>query len=79
MSLAILSGWSVAFGVAASSNGRHRGGRVTIERLAHFIAHQSREAERITTLVDYYGFQDRAGRTRGALEVADNFNADELP
>ena len=37
-----------------------------VERLANFIAHQSREADRITTLVDDSGFQDRtSGATQG--------------
>ena len=50
--------------------GRHRGGRVTVERLANFIWHQYRAADRITTLVDFYGFQDANGRGRQALEQA---------
>lgn len=53
-----------------SPSGKHRGGRVTIERLAKFISHQYREADRITTLVDFYGFQDRNGRNRAEVEAA---------
>ena len=48
--------------ILQAPSGRHRGGRVTVDRLAKFISHQYHEADRITTLVDYYGFQDRAGR-----------------
>lgn len=49
-------------------SGRHRGGRVTVERLVKFISHQYHAADRITTLVDYYGFQNREGRDRLQLE-----------
>jgi hypothetical protein len=56
--------------ILQAPSGRHRGGRVTVDRLAKFISHQYHEADRITTLVDYYGFQDRAGRTRAGLEQA---------
>jgi hypothetical protein len=51
-------------------SGRHRGGRVTVERLARFISHEYHASDRLTTLVDYYGFQDSGGRTRQALEQA---------
>jgi len=51
-------------------SGRHRGGRVTVERLARFISHEYHASDRLTTLVDYYGFQDSRGRTRQALEQA---------
>lgn len=50
-------------------SGNHRGGRVTVERLAQFMSHQYHQTDRITTLVDFYGFQDRAGRTRTQLET----------
>lgn len=50
-------------------SGNHRGGRVTVERLVKFISHQYHQADRITTLVDFYGFQDRASRTRAKLEA----------
>lgn len=52
-----------------SPSGNHRGGRVTVERLVKFIAHQYRQTDRITTLVDFYGFQDRNGRNRAQLET----------
>ncbi|WP_303787331.1 DUF4276 family protein [Azovibrio restrictus] len=52
-----------------SPSGHHRGGRVTVERLVKFISHQYHEADRITTLVDFYGFQDRNGRSRAELEA----------
>lgn len=56
--------------VLQAPSGRHRGGRVTVDRLVKFISHQYHECDRITTLVDYYGFQDREGRTRAQLEEA---------
>lgn len=51
-------------------SGRHRGGRVTVERLVKFMSHQYHEVDRLTTLVDFYGFQDRDGRNRAELEAA---------
>ncbi len=56
--------------VLQAPSGRHRGGRVTIERLARFISHEYHAADRLTTLVDFYGFQDANGRSRQALEQA---------
>lgn len=50
-------------------SGNHRGGRVTVERLVKFLSHQYHQADRITTLVDFYGFQDRGGRSRAQLEA----------
>lgn len=50
-------------------SGNHRGGRVTVERLVKFMSHQYRQSDRITTLVDFYGFQDRDGRSRTQLEA----------
>lgn len=53
-----------AFPVLLQSRaGNQRGGRVTIERLVNFISKQYHHADRVTTLVDYYGFQNRQGRT----------------
>lgn len=54
--------------IVQAPSGRHRGGRVTVERLARFISHEYHAADRLTTLVDYYGFQDAEGRTRDELE-----------
>ena len=54
--------------IVQAPSGRHRGGRVTVERLARFISHEYCAADRLTTLVDYYGFQGAGGRTRQALE-----------
>ncbi|MFI7859484.1 DUF4276 family protein [Pseudomonas promysalinigenes] len=51
-----------------SPSGNHRGGRVTVERLVKFMSHQYHQADRITTLVDFYGFQDRDVRSRAQLE-----------
>lgn len=56
--------------ILQAPSGRHRGGRVTVERLARFISHEYHEADRITTFVDYYGFQDANGRSRQELEQA---------
>jgi hypothetical protein len=47
---------------------RHPGGRVTVGRLATKISLHYSEADRVTTLVDFYGFQDRGGRSRAELE-----------
>jgi hypothetical protein len=55
--------------VLSAKSGRHRGGRVTVDRLASKISLHYSEADRVTTLVDFYGFQDRAGRTRAQLEA----------
>ncbi|HOB61285.1 MAG TPA: DUF4276 family protein [Candidatus Competibacteraceae bacterium] len=54
--------------IVQAPSGRHRGGRVTVERLARFISHEYHAADRLTTLVDFYGFQDANGRTRQELE-----------
>lgn len=56
--------------ILRAPSGRHSGGRVTVERLAKFISHQYHESDCITTLVDFYGFQDREGRSRVQLERA---------
>lgn len=56
--------------IIQAPSGRHRGGRVTVERLAHFISHEYHCTDRITTLVDFYGFQDAGGRGRKELEAA---------
>lgn len=49
-------------------SGNHRGGRVTVERLGRFVSHELHAADRITTLVDYYGFSDARGRSCVQLE-----------
>jgi len=54
--------------ILRAPSGRHRGGRVTVDRLARFISHEYHAADRITTLVDFYGFQDAAGRSCAELE-----------
>lgn len=56
--------------IVQAPSGRHRGGRVTVERLARFISHELHAANRLTTLVDFYGFQNGDGRTRQELETA---------
>ncbi len=52
----------------AARSGRHRGGRVTVERLAEAVYCDRFQFDRVTTLVDFYGFQDAAGREKAALE-----------
>ena len=56
--------------ILQAKSGNHRGGRVTIERLGKQLACEYHDVDRITTLVDYYGFQDRTGRERSELESA---------
>ena len=56
--------------ILQSASGRHRGGRVKVERLAHFISHEYHVTNRLTTLLDFYGFQDAGDRTRLELEQA---------
>ena len=59
-----------AYGTVLSAKlRRHPGGRVTVGRLAKKISLHYREADRVTTLVDFYGFQDRGGRSRAELEA----------
>lgn len=50
------------------SSGKHKGGRVTVERLAKFMSHEYHHADRITMLVDFYGFRDRGKRTCTQLQ-----------
>ena len=52
----------------SAPSGRHRGGRVTVERLVNAMCHHYGMADRVSCLVDFYGFQDRQGRTRAQLE-----------
>jgi hypothetical protein len=59
-----------AYGTLLSArSGRHRGGRVTVDRLARKLSLHYSEADRVTTLVDFYGFQDRGWRGRAQLEA----------
>ncbi len=52
----------------AARSGRHRGGHVTVERLAEAVYCDRFQFDCVTTLVDFYGFQDAAGRGKTALE-----------
>jgi hypothetical protein len=54
--------------ILQAPSGRHRGGRVTVERLVRHMSHEYSSYDRITTFVDFYGFQDRNGRSRRQLE-----------
>ena len=44
------------------------GGNVTVGRLASEIAHLLRSFERVTSLVDFYGFRDRGDASRTELQ-----------
>jgi hypothetical protein len=56
--------------IIRAPSGRHKGGRVTIERLARHMSHEYHAFDRLTTLVDFYGFKDRGGRNRADTELA---------
>ncbi|UEM39162.1 DUF4276 family protein [Pectobacterium aquaticum] len=56
--------------ILQSPSGRGRGGRVTVERIAKHMSHEYHATDRITSLVDFYGFQDADGRNRVELENA---------
>lgn len=56
--------------ILQAPSGRHKGGRVTIERLVRHIAHEYHACDRVSTLVDFYGFKDRGDRGRQELEQA---------
>ena len=64
------SGISAYGTVLSAKSGRHRGGNLTVGRLAKKISFLYSEADRVTTLVDFYGFEDRRGRSRADLEAA---------
>jgi len=56
--------------IIKAPSGRHKGGRVTIDRLARHISHEYHAFDRLTTLVDFYGFKDRDGLSRAETEHA---------
>lgn len=56
--------------IIQAPSGRHKGGRVTVERLARHMSHEYHAFDRVTTLVDFYGFKDRDGRSRAETERA---------
>lgn len=56
--------------ILRAPSGQHKGGRVTIERLVKHISHEYHACDRITTLVDFYGFKDRNGRSKAETEAA---------
>jgi len=64
------SGVSAYGTILRAKSGGHRGGNVTVGRLAKKISLHYSEADRVTTLVDFYGFKDRAARSRTELEAA---------
>lgn len=53
----------------SARNGRHRGGNVSVERLAEAVYCNRYSFDRVTTLVDYYGFRHVEGRSRTDLEA----------
>jgi hypothetical protein len=67
--LAVL-GVYVYASILQAPSGNHKGGRVTVERLVKHLSHKYREFDRLTTLVDFYGFKDRDGRSRAQVEQA---------
>lgn len=56
--------------ILKAPSGNHKGGRVTVERLVKHMSHEYLAFDRLTTLVDFYGFRDRADRNRAQLEEA---------
>lgn len=56
--------------IIQAPSGRHKGGRITVERLARHMSHEYHSFDRVTTLVDFYGFKDRDGRSRAETERA---------
>ncbi|MEN9843237.1 MAG: hypothetical protein RLZZ612_1066 [Pseudomonadota bacterium] len=46
------------------------GGNVSVDRLVHHLFELYRNYDRVTTFVDYYGFQRTEGRTKIELETA---------
>jgi hypothetical protein len=56
--------------IIQAPSGRHKGGRITVERLARHMSHEFHAFDRVTTLVDFYGFKDRDDRTRAQTELA---------
>ena len=50
--------------------GAQGGGRVSVARLARHLRNEYQNFDDLTTLVDYYGFKDRDGRSPEELETA---------
>ena len=51
-------------------SGKQGGGVVTVERVVQHLRHEYHHSDRITTLLDFYGFGQSAQRTRAQLEAA---------
>jgi hypothetical protein len=49
--------------------GKQGGGNVTVERVVQHLRHEYHNSDRLTTLLDFYGFQHAQGRTRAQLEA----------
>lgn len=56
--------------IIRAPSGRHKGGHVSIDRLARHMSHEYRAFDRLTSLVDFYGFEDRDGRSCEEIECA---------
>lgn len=54
--------------IIQAPSGRHRGGRVTIERLVDFMAHEYYGFDVVTSLVDFYGFKGAEGLNKQDIE-----------
>jgi hypothetical protein len=65
----LTQGLLVYSSILSARSGNHAGGRVTVERMGKQLAYEYHQTDRITTLVDYYGFQDSDGRSRAQLET----------
>lgn len=56
--------------ILKSRSGRHVGGRVTVDRVAERMRVMYHDVDRVSSFVDFYGFQDTNGRTKDQLETA---------
>lgn len=56
--------------ILGSRHSNHKGGRVSVERLAVHMARLRGNYDRLTTLVDHYGFENPLSRSRQELEAA---------
>lgn len=54
--------------IIQAPSGKHRGGRVSVERLINFMAHEYYHFDAVTCFVDFYGFQGAAGLSKQDIE-----------
>ncbi len=50
--------------------GKQGGGNVTVEKVVLHLGHEYKSADRISTLLDFYGFSRADGRSKAQLEAA---------